>query len=300
MDKKFLNVEEASMLLQINEKKLYKLAHDGEIPATKVTGKWLFPYDELVKFLNLSSLKNLKDRYKLTPSAGKLILMAGSDDPLLQLILGWFNKKYPEMLVFYSNVGSRKGLNILKDGLSHIALTHIYDPDEDTYNIEAVKKVEERNNNFVVINLFSRELGFIYRDKKADSFKEIADKKLRFINRPENSGTRILVDHILSRENVSPENIVGYNNEVSSHLEIAEYVAKGKADIGIGNTFYVDLFGLNFDRIKTESFDMVLDKDFYFSEEYQLFLEFLKKTDIKSAIDSFKGYSSEKTGKIKI
>jgi len=300
MDKEFLNAEEASELLQINEKKLYKLAHDGEIPATKVTGKWLFPFDELVRFLNLSSLKNLKYRYKLTPSAGKLILMTGSDDPLLQLILGWFNKEYPEMLMFYSNVGSKKGLDILKNGLSHIALSHIYDPSEDTYNIEAVKEIEKKNNNFVVINLFDRELGFIYKDRKADSFNEIADKKLKFINRPPNSGTRILADYILSRENLSPENIVGYDQEVSSHLEIAENIAEGKADIGIGNAFYVDLFGLDFDIVKTESFDMILDKDFYFSEEYQLFLEFLNKEDIKSAIDSFKGYSSENTGKIKI
>jgi len=191
-------------------------------------------------------------------------------------------------------------LNILKDGLSHIALSHIYDPDEDTYNIEAVKRIEEKNNNFVVINLFDRELGFIYRDKKADSFREIADKKLKFINRPQNSGTRILADYILNREKLSPKNIVGYNKEVSSHLEIAEHIAEGKADIGIGNAFYVDLFGLHFDRVKTESFDMVLDKDFYFSEEYQLFLEFLKEEDIKSSINGFKGYSSENTGKIKI
>ncbi|AEI15008.1 DNA binding domain protein, excisionase family [Flexistipes sinusarabici DSM 4947] len=300
MDKEFLNAEEASELLQINEKKLYKLAHDGDIPATKVTGKWLFPFNELVKFLNLSSLKNLKFRYKLTPSAGKLILMTGSDDPLLQLILGWFNKEYPEMLVFYSNVGSRKGLNILKNGLSHIALSHIYDPSEDTYNTEAVKKVDKNNNSFVVVNLFDRELGFIYRDNKADSFREIADKKLKFINRPQNSGTRILADYILNREKLNPGNIAGYDKEVSSHLEIAEHIAEGKADIGISNAFYVDLFGLNFDRVKTESFDMVLEKDFYFSEEYQLFLEFLKKEDIRSAIDSFKGYSSVNTGKIKI
>lgn len=298
MDKEFLNVEEASRLLQINEKKLYKLAHDGDIPATKVTGKWLFPSDELMRFLNISSLNNLKDRYKLTPSAGKLILMAGSDDPLLQLMLGWFNMQFPEILTFYTNVGSKRGIDLLRQGLAHVALSHIYDSEKDSYNIEAVKEKTRHSDNFVIVNMFKRDIGFISRDTEVNGFRDIADKKLSFVNRPLNAGTRVLTDYLIGQEGISPDKITGYNTEVSSHLEVAEYIALKKADAGIGNAFYVNQFGLDFSHIKTESFDMVLNKDFYFSEEYQYLLEFLNSERTKSSINNFNGYSSEDTGKI--
>jgi len=298
MDKEYLNAEEASELLQINEKKLYKLAQNGDVPATKVTGKWLFPSHELMRFLNISSLNNLKNRYKMTPSAGKLMLMAGSDDPLLQLMLGWFNMKHPNIMTFYTNVGSKRGLDLLTQGLAHISLSHIYDPLKNTYNIEAVKEKTEYSYNFVIVNMFKRDIGFISKNKKINVFRDVADNNLKFVNRPLNAGTRVLTDYLIKEEDLSSDNINGYDTEVNSHLEVAEYIASGKADAGIGNAFYVDQFGLTFNRIKTESFDMILNKDFYFSEEYQCFLEFLNDGTTKSSIDNFKGYSSEYTGKI--
>ena len=39
----FLSVKQTASYLQLNEKKIYELANQGTIPATKVTGKWMFP-----------------------------------------------------------------------------------------------------------------------------------------------------------------------------------------------------------------------------------------------------------------
>ena len=39
----FLTVPQLAELLHVNEKKIYQLAGCGEIPGTKVTGKWIFP-----------------------------------------------------------------------------------------------------------------------------------------------------------------------------------------------------------------------------------------------------------------
>ena len=38
-----LNVREVARYLGINEKKIYFLAKAGQIPSTRVTGKWTFP-----------------------------------------------------------------------------------------------------------------------------------------------------------------------------------------------------------------------------------------------------------------
>ncbi len=74
----FMNAKLVAEYLDLNEKKVYALANDGLLPATKVTGKWLFPKAMLDKWL-LESCHNgvLNDR----------LLIAGSDDPLLQMIV---------------------------------------------------------------------------------------------------------------------------------------------------------------------------------------------------------------------
>jgi excisionase family DNA binding protein len=71
---RFMNVREVARYLQVNEKKVYALVNAGRIPATRLTGKWLFPRD-------------LVDQWMLESSHGGLLtdrmVIAGSDDPLL-------------------------------------------------------------------------------------------------------------------------------------------------------------------------------------------------------------------------
>ena len=44
MDKsQFFTTKEVAKYLKINEKKVYQLIKEGEIPCTRVAGKWLFP-----------------------------------------------------------------------------------------------------------------------------------------------------------------------------------------------------------------------------------------------------------------
>ena len=46
-----LTTSEASEYLRLGERKLYELVAEGAIPCTKVTGKWLFPREELDRWV---------------------------------------------------------------------------------------------------------------------------------------------------------------------------------------------------------------------------------------------------------
>lgn len=46
-----LTTSEAADYLRLGERKLYELVAEGAIPCTKVTGKWLFPRDELDRWM---------------------------------------------------------------------------------------------------------------------------------------------------------------------------------------------------------------------------------------------------------
>ena len=46
-----LTTEEAAEYLRLSERKLYELVANGEVPCTKVTGRWLFPAAALDRWL---------------------------------------------------------------------------------------------------------------------------------------------------------------------------------------------------------------------------------------------------------
>ncbi|MBT8088036.1 MAG: helix-turn-helix domain-containing protein, partial [Gammaproteobacteria bacterium] len=52
---RFMTVKQVAAYLQVNEKKVYGLVQEGKIPATKLTGKWLFPRDLVDQWLLESS-----------------------------------------------------------------------------------------------------------------------------------------------------------------------------------------------------------------------------------------------------
>ncbi len=47
----FLSTKEVAQFLDVNEKMIYSLISDKGLPATKVTGKWLFPKHLVEKWL---------------------------------------------------------------------------------------------------------------------------------------------------------------------------------------------------------------------------------------------------------
>jgi putative molybdopterin biosynthesis protein len=48
---RLLTTTEAAEYLRLKERKIYELVSQGAIPCTKITGKWLFPKDELDRWL---------------------------------------------------------------------------------------------------------------------------------------------------------------------------------------------------------------------------------------------------------
>ena len=70
----YMSVKQVANYLNLNEKKIYALVSDNRIPATKITGKWMFP-------------RELIDKWMLDSSHGGLLndrlILSGSYDPLL-------------------------------------------------------------------------------------------------------------------------------------------------------------------------------------------------------------------------
>jgi excisionase family DNA binding protein len=77
-----LTTEEAADYLRLSERKLYELVANGEVPCTKVTGRWLFPRAALDRWV----LAGLIAPAALAQAAAPPIV-GGSQDPLLDWAL---------------------------------------------------------------------------------------------------------------------------------------------------------------------------------------------------------------------
>ena len=78
------------------------------------------------------------------------------------------------------------------------------------------------------------------------SLSDVAAVGARFVNRPLGSGTRVLLDELLDEAGVASEAIAGYRRDEPSHTAVAQAVAAGSADVGLGIELAARARGLDF------------------------------------------------------
>jgi putative molybdopterin biosynthesis protein len=294
----FISARDVSRLLNINEKKVYTLAQDGRLPATKVTGKWLFPRSELERYLRRKAVNTLKKFSTEFALAKHILLIAGSDDPVLYPVQGILHSLNPGFVLFSASVGSREGLLLLKNSFCHIALSHLYDQEMDDFTFPALSSLFDDPDELAVINLFYRTIGFLSREEPVGTIEEIARKKLRFVNRQPGSGIRSRVDRMLLEEGVDEGQISGYGDEVNTHFDVAGRIRSGEADAGVASAVAARYFQLHFTRLFEERFDMVVHKDSFFEQNVQIFIEFIRSKAFGELLVNMNGYSSRETGRV--
>ncbi|UCB46565.1 MAG: helix-turn-helix transcriptional regulator [Spirochaetota bacterium] len=297
-ESQFISARDVSRLLNINEKKVYTLAQKGKIPCTKVTGKWIFPKKELERFLHRKATGTLKKFSTEFALAKNILLIAGSDDPILYPLQGMIHSLHRDFVLFSASVGSGEGLRLLKKSFCHIALCHLYDYEADDYNFSAIRALFDNPDEVAVINLFYRTIGFLTKEQQVGSFEQIVSKRLRFINRQAGSGIRSRVDRIIAEEKIEKNSIKGYGDEVNTHFNIASAILSDRADAGVTAESVARYFNLKFTKLFEERFDMVVYKDSYFEENIQIFIEFIKSSTFMELLATMAGYSSRQTGKV--
>ena len=78
------------------------------------------------------------------------------------------------------------------------------------------------------------------------SLADVARTSARFLNRPLGTGTRVLLDDLLAQADVEAQAIRGYALNEPSHTAIAQAVAAGAADVGMGIEMAAQARGLDF------------------------------------------------------
>jgi putative molybdopterin biosynthesis protein len=153
-------------------------------------------------------------------------------------------------------VGSTGGLAAARRGECDVGGIHLLDTDSGAYNRPFL------DESLTLLDGYERMQGIVFR-KTDNRFTEdeatvqlehvLSDDTIRMVNRNAGSGTRALIDDLLGDQQPP-----GFALQVRSHNAVAAAVAQERADWGIGIAHVAEMYGLGFQPIQPEQFDLVI------------------------------------------
>jgi putative molybdopterin biosynthesis protein len=251
------------------------------------------------------SFRSATDHWKTiqnisSPQEGTPIQFFGSHD----IALSWLSNRFSEIvgnIPFKINfVGSLSGLMALAEGKGQMAGCHLWDSESNTYNIPFVKKLLPAKK-VIMLTLAHRRLGLILPVGNPFHVKTLADLNgisVRFVNRQDGSGTRVWLDSNLHQLGIDPDSIHGYQLEKLTHSDVAQTIAEGEANAGIGLENAALSYGLDFIFLTRERYDLVFFADLLEKPTFSEWVNFLQRNETKSVISSMGGYDTTDMGKM--
>ncbi len=227
------------------------------------------------------------------------LLAAGSHDLILDLLASALKERAPYLSLSSAHLGSMGGIAAVGRGQAHLAGAHLFDPESKDYNWPYVEKMMPRADMHLV-NLAYRMQGWIVPRGNPDGIETVgnlADSGVSFINRQKGAGTRILFDHLLREEGLSPDRIYGYEREEHTHLNVAAAVAAGTARVGLGILPAARAFDLDFVPLVEERYDLLMNGSFYNSSEAKALFEIITDPHFQEKAEAMGGYSMRDAGK---
>ncbi len=288
----FMSVKQVAEYLHLNEKKIYSLVNEGKIPATKVTGKWMFP-------------RELVDRWMLNSSHGGLLtdrlVISGSDDPLLyRLVLTFAQDAGAHALVSYTPTGTRLGLDLLQANRVDACGIHWGPNNESGTRHPALLSQYKQYHQWVLIRAFHREQGLIIHPdilKQSGDPEMLIEPKFRWILRQSGAGAQRFLMEMLSRYGIS-SNQLNSTAVAYSEREAAAMLAMGQGDVAPGARSVATEFGLGFIPFGWETFDLALSRGIWFRRLFQELINRLKTKEAHTIADQLSGYDLSGSGEL--
>jgi putative molybdopterin biosynthesis protein len=122
------------------------------------------------------------------------------------------------------------------------------------------------------------------------SLQDLQRTRARFVNRALGTGTRVLLDELLAQAQLSPADIHQYSHTEPSHAAVAQAVAAGQADAGLGIEAAARARGLDFVPLIEEDYHLVCLKSALDEPAVQALREVLQSPAWQAALGQLPGY----------
>lgn len=153
----------------------------------------------------------------------------------------------------------------------------------------------------MLIELATRRQGLFVANgnpKSIHGLKDLVRGDVRFVNRQSGSGTRMLFELMLEKEQLPVHRINGFETAEFTHAAVAAYIASGMADVGFGVETAAARFGLQFLPLTTERYFFAVKVKALDVPTIVTTIELLKSEAFRSAVSELKGYDASAAGNV--
>lgn len=158
-----------------------------------------------------------------------------------------------------------------------------------------------RDDEHRVVHLAVRAQGLFVapgNPKNIRSLADLARPDVRFVNRPEGSGTRMLTELLLDKHRLARGAVRGWDSAEFTHAAVAAYIASGMADVGVGVQTAAQRFGLTFLPLLRERYFFAVRAQSLESSPLREVIALLRSPPYRAAVAALAGYEAGDTGKV--
>ncbi|QLE49223.1 helix-turn-helix domain-containing protein [Nostoc sp. C057] len=220
--------------------------------------------------------------------------------PVISLWARATERWHPQLRVQYNFANSMAALHSLCRGEAHIAGMHLYDPETGEYNTPFVRDVLA-GREAVLITLGVWEEGLLLKPGNPMGIRTVTDLVAggaTIVNREIGSGSRMLLEQTLHKEQIPFDAVQGFDNVFKSHQDVAQVVGLGIADAGMSTASVATAFGLGFIPLHQSRYDLVILKEYLEEAPVQQLLSTLGHRMVHSQFEILGGYDISKIGEV--
>jgi molybdate transport repressor ModE-like protein len=134
--------------------------------------------------------------------------------------------------------------------------------------------------------------------KNISGLKDLLRPDLRFINRQIGSGTRILLDLLLAKEQIQARDITDYDSAEYTHSAVAAYVASNMADAGFGIETAARRFELDFIPIARENYFFACNASALDHALLKTARHVMQSASFRDTVNVLAGYDGTRSGSV--
>ncbi|MCB8816097.1 substrate-binding domain-containing protein [Desulfosporosinus shakirovi] len=313
VENKALTPQEVADVLKISKSTVYDLIKRRELNAYRAGKKLRVDLEDVENYKNKT--KDSKPITTFSPDPSNYVssliyekmqhrnssFIISGQDLILDVLCRYLDRHPKGIRALRSYEGSYNAIYALYQGEVQVATAHMWDGKTGEYNVPFVERMLPGTPT-VIIRLASRMQGFYVakgNPKNIKDWNDLCRSDIAIINREKGSGTRILLDEHLRKMGISGRSINGYMREFHSHLAIASTVARGDADLGIGNEkACLQVQGIDFIPLQEEQYDMVIKKEDLNRPAFNAIFEIIRSEEFKFELQGLGGYDLTELGKV--
>ena len=223
-------------------------------------------------------------------------LVVAGCDPALPLLEEPLSLLDPPIGFSWWPCSSQEALRLAAAGLVHAAGAHLRDRSGE-YNTAPAAELLAAGGE--VIGFSAWREGLVLGAAAGDGVEavgDVVDRGLRLVNREPGAEARRVLDRELDSAGIAGERVPGYLTTAAGHLQVADAIAAGLADVGVACEPAALAYGLAFVPLAAERFDLVIPAVHAASREVQALTKVLGSRWLLDQLASLPGYDPASCG----